>query len=58
MWYGSSALDFQTIDAHLAAGAYGGLPKAFTTNVQHVWLLCNDNLCFNIGFVMFLLFPF
>jgi len=51
-------LDFQIIDAHLAASAYGGLPKAFAANVQHVWFLCNDNLCFNIGFVMFLLFPF
>jgi hypothetical protein len=51
-------LDFRIIDTRLAANAYGRLPKAFATDVQHVWFLCNDNLCFNIGFVMFLLFPF
>jgi len=51
-------LDFRIIDVRLATNAYGGLPKAFAADVQHVWFLCNDNLCFNIGFVMFLLFPF
>ncbi|CAM6010122.1 unnamed protein product [Sphagnum balticum] len=30
-------LDFRTIDARLAAGAYGGLPEAFAADVRQIW---------------------
>jgi hypothetical protein len=31
-------LDFRTIDARLAAGAYGGSVEAFAADVRQVWL--------------------
>ncbi|CAK9233337.1 unnamed protein product [Sphagnum troendelagicum] len=30
-------LDFRTIDARLASGAYGGLPEAFAADVRQIW---------------------
>ncbi len=51
-------LDFRTIDARLAAGAYGGLPEAFAADVRQVWLLSNGNLCSVMGLLCFFFFHF
>jgi hypothetical protein len=51
-------LDFRTIDARLASGAYGGLPEAFAADVRQVWLLSNGNLCSVMGLLCFFFFHF
>jgi hypothetical protein len=51
-------LDFRTIDARLAAGAYGGLPEAFAADVRQVWFLSNGNLCSVMGLLCFFFFHF